>query len=135
MTNREKYKDEILELAVTHNTAGFSFLENKIIPCRHDSCNCCKFSSRMNSDLSSCSKRFITWLNEEYVEPPVDWTKIQVDTKILVRDSENEEWCKRHFAKYENGGIYAFCVGRSSWTDEGDDDVVGWKYAKLWKEE
>ena len=35
-------------------------------------------------------------------EPEIDWYKVAVDTPILVRDSEDEEWQRRYFAKYEN---------------------------------
>ena len=56
------------------------------------------------------------WANSEYVEPPVDWSKVAVDTPILVRDSEKESWRKRYFAKYENGIVYAWENGATSWS-------------------
>ena len=34
-------------------------------------------------------------------EPEVDWSKVEVDTPILVRNTDNEEWNKRYFARYE----------------------------------
>lgn len=40
------------------------------------------------------------WLNSEYVEPEVDWSKVPIDTPILVRVSEDEEWDKRYFAGF-----------------------------------
>ena len=42
------------------------------------------------------------------------------------------KWQKRHFAKYENGIIYAWNNGETSWTTEG---MVDWKYAKLAEDE
>lgn len=37
----------------------------------------------------------------------IDWSKIAVDTPVFVRDSENDVWKCRYFAKYEYGkGVY-----------------------------
>ena len=66
---------------------------------------------------------------EEYKEPEVDWSKVEVDTPILVRDYESQEWEARHFAKYEDGVIYAWDGGSTSWTSKGN--VTEWKFAKL----
>ena len=66
---------------------------------------------------------------EECKEPEVDWSKVEVDTPILVRDYESQEWEARHFAKYEDGVIYTWDGGSTSWTSKGN--VTEWKYAKL----
>ena len=69
----------------------------------------------------------------------VDWSKVQVDTKILV-SGDGKDWYRRYFAKYENGIIYAFSDGLSSFTAcykpeyGGYRRVCGWKYAKLYEE-
>lgn len=69
-------------------------------------------------------------------EPKVDWSKVPVDTKVLVRDDNCEGWLKRHFTKYENGKIYAYPNGTSSFTyDSRVNNLVSWKYGKLYKEE
>ena len=73
----------------------------------------------------------LEWLDSEYVEPPVDWSKVAVDTPILVRDSEEEAWRKRHFAKYENGIVYAWGYGAASWSAYGSDNIIDWEMAKL----
>ena len=65
---------------------------------------------------------------EEYEEPEVDWSRVKVDTPILVRQGKNGEWLERHFAKYENGDVYAWVDGQTSWTGA---DEIKWKYAKL----
>lgn len=62
----------------------------------------------------------------------VDWENIPVDTKILVRDREEDLWFPRYFAKYEDGKIYAFADGSDSFTGSFDDLIV-WRYAKLYK--
>lgn len=65
---------------------------------------------------------------EEKKEEVVDWSKVAVDTQILV-SADNEHWSKGHFAKYENGNIYTFKSGTTSWTSDGV--LFAWKYAKL----
>ena len=67
-------------------------------------------------------------------EHEIDWYKVAVDTPILVRDFENEVWRKRHFAKYENGVVYAWMMGCTSWSDNNDDDIYAWNIAKLAEE-
>lgn len=74
---------------------------------------------------------------EEIVD--VDWSKVSVDTKILVSE-DGKDWCRRYFAKYEGGIIYAFPDGLSSFTARykpeygGYRRVCAWKYAKLYEE-
>ena len=60
---------------------------------------------------------------------PVDWSKVAVDTPILVRDSASLEWTKRYFAKYENGSVFAWHDGATSWSSDGY--TTAWGLAKL----
>ena len=64
--------------------------------------------------------------------PETDWSKIEIDTPILVRQGKNGEWLERHFAKHENGDVYAWVDGQTSWTGA---DEIKWKYAKLAEDE
>lgn len=45
----------------------------------------------------------------------VDWSKVAVDTPITIKYSGMEP-TKAHFAGYENGNIYFFSNGKTSWT-------------------
>ena len=69
------------------------------------------------------------------IEPmlPFDWSKVPVDTPILVRDSQDDEWLRRHFAKFEDGVVYTWDDGRTSWS-LSSLGKVDWKYAKLAEE-
>lgn len=60
----------------------------------------------------------------------VDWEKVEVDTPILVSD-DGIDWRKRYFALFEDGIIYAWESGATSWSVENKGRVVSWKYAKL----
>ena len=64
-------------------------------------------------------------------EHEIDWYEVAVDTPILVKDYEDEDWYERHFAKYVNGRVYTWDDGKTSWTE---DTVIAWKYAKLAEE-
>lgn len=70
---------------------------------------------------------------KEYEEPPVDWSKVAVDTPIYVRRSEDEQWKKRHFAKYEYGRVHTWCDGATSWSSDADITAI-WEFAKLAEE-
>ena len=65
---------------------------------------------------------------KDYIEP-VDWSKVEVDTKVLVRHKDEQDWEKRHFAKYEDGKVYAWSDGLTSFTTE---ICYPWNQAKLY---
>ena len=81
-----------------------------------------------NTSCDQCKMLQMIWLLEEYEEPETDWSKVKVDTPILVRQGKTGDWLERHFAKYENGTVYAWVDGQTSWTGA---DEIKWKYAKL----
>lgn len=117
MKNYEKYADEI------KGYKGTRFCKDFIA--RH----ILKSNDCINVGCARCKMLQMLWLLEEYEEPEVDWSKIKIDTPILVRDFEDAKWAKRHFAKYEDGKVYAWSNGVTSWTTEGHG--VMWNYAKL----
>ena len=86
------------------------------------------------SEYASTSLKFSTEDRELLwtIEDEIDWNKIEVDTKVLVRDKPYNKWLKRHFAKYEDGKVYVFKDGRTSWNDVGI--IQHWKETKLWKD-
>lgn len=61
----------------------------------------------------------------------VDWSKVAVDTPVLVRDFEKMKWGKRYFAFFKDGKVYAWNGGATSWTCEDPNCVMSWVYAKL----
>lgn len=61
----------------------------------------------------------------------VDWSTVKVDTPILVKSSEDGEWIRRYFAGYNNGYVYAWIGGATSWSKEPTDNTSLWQYAKL----
>ena len=118
MKNYEKYADEIRECNGPHFCSDF------IMP------NILK-SEDCDLDCVKCRMLQVLWLLEDYKEPEVDWNKVEVDTPILVRTDEATSWVRRYFAKYEDGMVYVWNLGRTSWSATNDKDVSAWPYAKL----
>ena len=116
MKNYEKYADEIRE----YDGDDFccSFIRPHIL--KADNCS--------DMPCSRCQMLQTLWLLEDCEESEVDWSKVKVDTPLLVRNYINGEWSKRYFAKYEDGKVYTWINGRTSWNETG---IYAWKYAKL----
>ena len=119
MKNYEKYAEEI------RGYKGNNFCRDFVCPHIHDLSDCGSVS------CEACRMRQMIWLLEDYEEPEVDWSEVEVDTPILVRGSENAPWVRRHFAKYENVGVWAWSDAYTSWTASPDNDMTWWRYAKL----
>lgn len=125
MTNRDKFAEQILDIAYSGDAIAVNKVTSEPIACHGTACEECLFNF---NDDEFCRDRRKKWANSEYVEPPVDWSKVAVDTPILVRDNANLEWTKRYFAKYENGIVYAWSNGATSWSG---DRCTPWKLTKL----
>lgn len=126
MLNKKKFAKEIIEIACKGQ--HMAVVNGKPTTC-HDIIDCkeCIFYDNNNRRCNNGAIK--EWANSEYVEPPVDWSKVAVDTPILVRNSEKEVWEKRHFAKYENGIVYAWIAGETSWSADSSN-MTDWKMAK-----
>ena len=122
MLNIEKYKDELIEMGVI-NLRKLAVINDKPVRCENQ-CEECDFGDKRYRTL-----HLKEWLLSECKETEVDWSKVKVDTPILVKDSANAGWKIRYFAKYDKGTVYTWSYGRTSLTADGS--AVSWKYAKL----
>lgn len=120
MLNREKFAKEILDIVC--DGEDVAVVDGKPRSCAVTPCDTCVLHG-------SCTKRFKHWANSEYVEPSVDWSKVPVDTPILVKDSDDNCFIRRYFAKFENGAVYAWDDGRTSWS--AGARMTYWECAKL----
>ena len=79
------------------------------------------------------NKYYLSTIAELDFEEIIDWSKVPVDTKVIVYSELNKVWLKRHFAKYEDGKKYVFDGGYSSYTAENPKhDITSYKYVKLY---
>ena len=119
LKNREKYKNELIQAC---KDADFNVFFNKyIVPAYR-----CGTYGGMTEEKRMLLT--ILWLDEEYQDQEeVDWSKVAVDTPILV-SMNGQNWNHRHFAKYCGGIVCAFEDGATSWTS---NEKTGWLYAKL----
>lgn len=121
MTNEEFYKDDLRRIVI--NTLGVEKETGKPTVCSCMRCRECLFEPH------ECDIGKEDWLQSEHIDK-VDWSKVKVDTPILVKDTEEEEWQRRHFAGFKNGKVYAWHDGLTSWSAIGGCER-SWKYAKL----
>ncbi|MCU7379524.1 hypothetical protein OBO34_14350 [Clostridiales Family XIII bacterium ASD5510] len=126
MKNREKRREEIIQ-ACKKRTLCKDILKKFVLPSFGQTCS--EDSPCNDTECDSCQFLAVLWLDEEYKEPEVDWSKVAVDTPVLVKNAECAGWVKRHFAKYEDGQVYAFDLGCTSWTNSRH--ATSWNYAKL----
>ena len=96
MTNRGRFAEQILDIACGGSKIAVNKATLEPTACYKLACKDCLFGL---SNTDSCTSAREKWANSEYVEPPVDWSKIAVDTPILVRDSNDHRWFRRYFAK------------------------------------
>lgn len=118
MLNIEEYKDKLIELGVI-NTDPLSRLN---------------LSGKLEEKRTGrrySRAEIKKWLFQECEEPEVDWSKVKVNTPILVRDFEKAAWERRYFAGFKDGEVYAWNGGLTSWTADDEKNVCIWKYAKL----
>ena len=134
MTNREHYREQIIDICAKGgrpiiNTDGLTGCYS------HDCSGCSSWYKPQGffgtGFICKSQVNFSKWLEEEY-EPEVDWSKVPVDTPILVKDEHSsDKWFERHFAYYNDGKVYAWKNGRTSYTTQ-QDPPSAWQYAKLY---
>lgn len=61
----------------------------------------------------------------------VDWSKVKVDTPLLVKSCKESEWKKRYFAFYKAGKVHTWDSGTTSWSNGQIVNTSWWNYVKL----
>lgn len=131
MTNFEKYKDDIIKTLFANGSTGIDKKTGELCDCDDlGNCENCQFNGGCESDTLR------KWLDSEYVEPKkeeVDWSKVPIDTKILVSDNK-VNWYRRYFAGIDRctSERLAWLDGATSWADRS---TRPWKHVKLYKED
>lgn len=74
MTNFERYKDKIKDIMASGKDVCSEFVQPIIL--KEDECG--------GVSCVRCGLQQMLWLMDEYKEPEVDWSKVEVDTPIIV---------------------------------------------------
>lgn len=130
MTNYENQKTEIDEILERNLWFGVEEETKKVAPCPQMSCFECLFHDERDSWY--CGLRSMKWLVSEYKEPEVDWSKVPIDTPILVSDAGVNCWSRRYFAGVsKQGEPLVYPNGKTSWSSESFHRPETWSYIKL----
>lgn len=131
MKNREKYREEIVKNATEINKGGCEFIKRNVLPTFGDGVSCSII------DCTWCRFLLGIWLDEEYIEPEVDWSKVPVDTLVRVRDREEQEWILRYFKGINEDSLrHRYEVWESGETSKtANGKYLCWKYCELVEEE
>ena len=111
MTNREAYKD------ILNNIIGdvVAIVDGKPVLCAETSCCRCLFL--VSYGEPGHKEEIIDWLNAEYQEPSVDWSKVPIDTPVLA-SNDGEYWSRQYFAGIgDDGNPETFHAGATSWSN------------------
>lgn len=111
MTNREAYKDKLDNLLAV----VIAIVDGEPVLCEYANCSDCLF--RESCGEKSKRKKFSDWLNAEYQEPPVDWSKVPIDTPVLA-SNDGEHWSRLYFSGVgDDGNPETFYAGATSWSN------------------
>lgn len=112
--------------------------DNSIYKCSNTPCSSCVFYRNDRECTHDSWESFQEGLYAAFgteFECNIDWSSVSQDTRIYVSDDGNL-WFRGYFAKYEDGHVYAYTDGSTSWSCSGleNDDTPNmqdWKYARL----
>lgn len=125
MTNAEKYKKEIREIA-----------ERKFISCAVESVRNNTVDCGCNAEYQcgTCKRNSIEWLMQEYKEPPLlkNGDGLKPGDWIMVSDDDvSVTWYKNRFVCYYNATFFVVDDSGSDSFNENGTNITGWKYARL----
>lgn len=131
MNNYENQKERIDAILNSKNNIAVDRETNKATTCKNLACSKCLFFDEYNENTSCCGNT-IKWLLAEYKEPGIDWSKVPIDTPVLISvDGKNGNWFNRYFAGVnEKGQPTVFCYGATQWSN-GYEEPCHFKYIKL----
>lgn len=119
MKNREKRREEIIQ-ACKKRTLCKDILKKFVLPSFGQTCS--EDSPCNDTECDSCQFLAVLWLDEEYKEPEVDWSKVAVDTP-LNNVTETPQFCPR-------------MIGLKNQKDCNGLAWKNWKYCKdCWNQE
>lgn len=113
-----------------YDTTINMYITSEQKPCFEDTKYMHCYGDKKTAIVSQLETAIVAELLEQYLYiaiedhiDVVDWSKVSVDTPILVKDNYDDCWYKRYFAKYENGVVFVFSCGSTQWSNDGGTPV------------
>lgn len=121
----DKVKDIFAEAFAVNKETG------EVLKCFKLPCRLCLFRG------NGCGDARRKWLDQPALDPEkdIDWSKVPVDTPVLVWNT-GEEY-RRYFCEIKSAGsciFRTFAIGKTSWTAE-EADLADWEHCKLYRQE
>ena len=127
MTNYESIEpDKVKDIFAT------SFAVNRetgeVVKCFKIPCGLCLFSGNVCGDARR------KWLDQPAFDPEkdIDWSKVPVDTPVIVWNTDEEY--RRYFSGIKDGRFSAYSDGRTSWSSI-TGNICHWNHCKLYIQE
>lgn len=119
MTNRDFYKEQILDIVCQGDGFAFNEYIDEITACDDENCNYCKF--RNSGD---CSKKLREWCNQEHIENP----KLTENEKKFL-DILNPNF--RYMARDKDGTAYVYPASEKPTKDTAFNAWCGVKFHRI----
>ena len=117
MTNYEYQKKEIDAISKIGHDIAVDSNTNQVRDCDDLECEDCLFDTP--AVRNTCQANAMRWAASEYKEPGIDWSKVAIDTPVLV-SNDGEEWERRYFSRVNcYGTVFVFVRGTTSWSSDG----------------
>lgn len=114
MTNREFYKEQILDAVCTGHSFGFDKTDNMIHACCEINCEDCLFNSK------GCSNAVEEWCNAEYIEPcPFE------EGELVEVSDDNVVWYLEFFSHTTSNSLLKYATYVTS-----KNSPVYWKHCQ-----
>lgn len=129
MKNVEFYAKTLANLAVRGNSIGVRKNDGIPYSCSDLSCYDCLFYD----DINACrnDKDLLNWAESEHVNYEVDWTKVPVDTPVYCQANICQDESPGYFAHFNNGIVYIWRNGKTSFTSRYRDDICSCQFVRL----
>lgn len=138
MKNKEKYAEQIIEIACDGNRIAIVRQTGKFRPCHKTPCRECLFHS---SDAERCKEKAREWAEAEYTENPVISKKdrafleyLREERKYIARD-EDGKLCVYSSKPVKEEKYWYLHSGRCSWLDFAFDvcfPMIKWSDSEPW---
>jgi len=125
--NGSDYDDNLL---ISKNNHGYTIADKKFDIMKVYKSDIMALKHTLENDNLSDSQLLF---DREQLTPEVDWSKIPVDAKVLV-SNDGEHWQNKHFCKSENGKLYTWYRGNTSFSANDKHASASWNYMKLYNE-